>query len=67
YQQKFYQLVDQEFTRAKNLAMIKLRRENKDLDKRIQTRELKTAASKAGNYEAMRRLSTPEGRTEFPR
>ena len=67
YQQKFYQLVDQEFTRAKNLAMIQLRRENKDLDKRIQTRELKAAASRAGNYEAMRRLSTPEGRTEFPR
>ncbi len=67
YQQEFYQLVDQEFKAAKDLAMIQLRRENKDLNKRIELREVITSASKAGNQQLMQRLSTPQGRAEFLR
>ena len=65
--EEFYQLVDQEFKAAKDLAMIKLRRENKDLNKRIELREVITSASKAGNQQLMERLSTPQGRSEFLR
>lgn len=56
YQQQFYISVHKAFTAAKDAAMVEVLRNNPDLQRRIEVREAKKAASRSGNMERLAEL-----------
>ena len=56
YGQQFYISVNKIFQRAKDAAMIEVLRNNPDLQRRIDDREAKKAASKSGNIDRLAEL-----------
>ena len=56
FKMKFYQLVDAEFKKAKEVAVLKLKRENPELYDRIETRRTTQKLSETGQLDRIKEL-----------
>ena len=56
FKMKFYQLVDEEFKKAKQIAVAKLKRENPELYDRIETRRTTQKLSQTGQLDRIKEL-----------